>query len=104
MKARGSRHRIYNGQYVLEELCDVFSAAFGPHPWVGVVVECGGHDVLLNLNPVLFALITVVMGHVEPAEPNAHTRTSVNSARVGYFNFIPDPVARTVSNAICKAG
>lgn len=58
-------------QYVLEELGDVFSAAFGPHPGVGVVVERGGHHVLLDLNPVLFTLVTVIMGHVEPAEHNA---------------------------------
>lgn len=53
---------------VLEELRDVFPAAFGPHPGVGVVVEGGGHHMLLILNPILLTLVAVIMGHVKPAE------------------------------------
>lgn len=76
------RSCVCNKQDVLEELGDVFSAAFGPHPGVGVVVECGGHDVLLSLNTVLFTLVTVVMGHVEPAEHNAYKHIDVSRSPV----------------------
>lgn len=69
----GSHQCVYSVRYVLEELCDVFSAAFGPHPGIGVVVERWGHHMLLNLNPILFTLITVIMGHIEPAEHNVQT-------------------------------
>lgn len=78
MEVTGSHQCVYNGMYLLEELCDVFSAAFGPHPGVGVVVECRGHDVLLNLNTVLFTFVTVIMGHVEPAEHNVHMHTDIS--------------------------
>lgn len=91
------------GSHVLEELGDVFPAAFGPHPGVGVVVECGGHDVLLNLNTVLFTLVTVVVGHVEPAGHNAYMHTDVSgSADVEYLHATFEPVARTVSTLFVK--
>lgn len=51
---------------ILEELCDVLPATLGPHPRVCVVVKCGSHHMLLNLNSILLTLITVVMRHVEP--------------------------------------
>lgn len=55
---------------ILEELCDVLPATLGPHPRVCVVVQCGSHHVLLNLNPILFTLVTVVVRHVEPSREN----------------------------------
>lgn len=51
---------------ILEELSDVLPATLGPHPRVCVVVKCGSHHMLLNLDSVLLALVTVVMRHVEP--------------------------------------
>lgn len=51
---------------LLQELCDVLPAALGPHPGVGVVVEGGGHHMLLDLRAVLLTLVAVVVGHVEP--------------------------------------
>lgn len=102
VEVTGSHHCVYNRQYVLEELCDVFLAAFGPHPGVGVVVEGGGHHVLLNLNTVLFTLITVVMGHVEPAEHNVYMHTDVSDSFSRYFHSTTDLLARTVSKLFVK--
>lgn len=51
---------------VLEELCDVLPATLGPHPRICIVVKCGSHHMLLNLNSILFTLVAVVMRHVEP--------------------------------------
>lgn len=94
---------MYNKQDILEELGDVFSAAFGPHPGVGVVVECGSHDVLLSLNTILFTLVTVVMGHVEPAEHSAYKHIDVSrSPDVEYFHVTFESVARTVSMLFVK--
>lgn len=90
-------------QYVLEELCDVFSAAFGPHPGVGVVVECGGHHMLLNFNPVLFTLITVIMGHVEPAERNVQTSVT-RSIDLYIERFSSLRLDYRCISAVCEAG
>lgn len=61
-----------NGRYILKELCDVFPATLGPHPGVSVVVECGRHHMLLYFNPLLFALVAVIMGHVESVRRPNH--------------------------------
>ncbi len=60
-------------EHLLEEIRDVFAAAFGPGPGAGVVVEGRGHDVVLMLDSRLAALRTVVMRHVEPETHTAYT-------------------------------
>ena len=62
---------------ILKELCDVLSATFGPHPGVCVEVKCGSHHMLLNLNSVLFTLVTVVMRHVEPGRKKNGIKCSI---------------------------
>lgn len=52
--------------YILQELCDVLAAALGPRPGIGVIVESGGHDVVLVLHSRLPAHRAVIMRHVEP--------------------------------------
>lgn len=60
--------------YLLQKLGDVFAAAFGPGPGVGVVVEGGGHDVVLGLHAGLPTLGVVIMWHVKPGvEIHTHT-------------------------------
>lgn len=49
----------------VEKLCDVFPATFGPHPWIGVIVERRGHHMLLVLGSILLAFVTVIVRHVE---------------------------------------
>lgn len=63
--------------YILEELCDVFPTTFGPHPRIGVIVECRGHHMLLVLDSILSAFVTVIVRHVEPEGmiKNTHVHT-----------------------------
>lgn len=61
---------------ILEELCDVFPAAFGPHPRVCVIVKCRSHHVLLHFNAVLLTLVTVIMRHVEAGRQKAQQKES----------------------------
>lgn len=60
--------------YLLQKLCDVFAAALGPGPGVGVVVQGGGHDVVLGLHAGLSTLWVVIVRHVKPGEEK-NTRT-----------------------------
>lgn len=69
-------------EHLLEEIRDVFAAAFGPGPGAGVVVEGRGHDVVLMLDSCLAALRTVVMRHVEP-----ETHTAYSSADASHIHF-----------------
>lgn len=63
------------GGYLLQKLGDVFAAALGPGPGVGVVVEGGGHDVVLGLHAGLPTLGVVIVRHIKPGEETrAHTQ------------------------------
>lgn len=67
---------VQRSGYILQKLCDVFAAALGPGPGIGVVVEGGGHDVVLGLHSGLPTLGVVIMRHVKPGvETHAHTHT-----------------------------
>lgn len=64
-------------RYLLQKLCDVFAAALGPGPRVGVIVESGCHDMILVLHACLSTLGVVIMRHVEPGaqkERDTHTQ------------------------------
>lgn len=75
LNSRKTLRKEYN---ILEELCDVLPATLGPHPRVCVVVKCGSHHMLLNLNSILFTLVTVVMRHVEPSRENRKKEVRVS--------------------------
>lgn len=77
---RSEPSRQHDDGHLLQKLGDVFAAALGPGPGVGVVVEGGGHDVVLRLHAGLPTLGVVIMRHVEPAvETHTHTHTQITS-------------------------
>lgn len=63
--------------YLLQKLCDVLAAAFGPGPRARFVVEDRRHDAVLVLHARFHAFGVVVVGHVEAATQQRNRKHTI---------------------------